>query len=284
MSWTETPVAIVTGANTGIGRVTALGLAEAGWEVHLACRSEEKTQPVIRSMREDSGNPAIHFLKLDLASLVAVRSAAESFLESQKPLPLLINNAGVASNPGLTQDGFEWMFGVNHLGHFLFTLLLEERIKASAPARIITVSSESHQVPKKFDFERLTKKSRTFIGIKEYEVSKLANVLFAQEHARRLEGSGISTYAVHPGRVATDAWRRMPWPIRPFIKKFMLSDEEGAAPTLRCALEPELQKESGLYYDRMKVGRYNPLADDHDLARELWNRSLEWVGLPGSGA
>jgi NAD(P)-dependent dehydrogenase (short-subunit alcohol dehydrogenase family) len=279
MSNAPTPLCLVTGANTGIGRVTALEMARKGFATYLACRSEEKARPVVAAIRSETGNDDVHFHPLNLASLKEVRASAESFLALGRPLNVLVNNAGVASNPGQTADGFEWMFGVNHLGHFLFTLLLLDRIKASSPARIVNVASDSHYQATAMPWQHLEKPSRTIVGIKEYEVSKLANVLFSAELSRRLSGTGVTTYALNPGRVATDAWRRMPWPIRPLIKKFMRTEEDGAAPTLRCALAPELANESGLYYRRLQAAPPNPLAEDAALAQELWNRSEAWVGL-----
>lgn len=270
-------VCIITGANTGIGRATAVELARRGARVLIACRSEVKGREAVGLVKSESGSAAVDFLELDLASLASVRRAAAAFLALDLPLPLLINNAGVAGQRGLTADGFELHFGTNHLGHFLFTNLLLDRIKQSAPARIVNVSSKSHYRARGIDFNLVRVSTPTIAGVREYEVSKLANVLFTAELARRLEGSGVTTYALHPGVVASDVWRRVPWPVRALMKKWMLSNEDGALTTLHCATSPEVAKESGLYYDSCRRKEPSPLAHDAALARELWEKSEEWT-------
>lgn len=266
---------IVTGANTGIGRVTAETLARRGARVHLACRSEEKTRPVLEAIRAAGGDAA--FLKLDLGDLADVRRAAERFLASNEPLHVLINNAGLASTPGLTKDGFELAFGTNHLGHFLFTLKLLPRLEASAPARIVNVASKAHYSAKGIDWDAVTKRTATTVGLKEYNESKLANVLFTRALAKRLSGRGVTTYSLHPGVVASDVWRRIPAPLAGLAKLFMISNEEGAKTTLHCATSPDLANESGLYYDTEKVRKPSKHALDDVLAEELWRRSEGYV-------
>ena len=288
-------VAIVTGSNTGIGEVTARELARAGAKVYMACRSAEKATEAMARIRTDVPDADIHFMKLDLASLAAVRVAAEDFLAREEPLPLLINNAGLAGQRGQTREGFELAFGVNHLGHFLLTLLLLPRIVESAPARIVTVASKAHYRATEIDWDRLREPTRSTTGWPEYQVSKLANVLFSNELHRRLEGTGVSTYAVHPGVVASDIWRRIPWPFSVAAKAFMISNEEGANTTLHCAWGSEMADVSGRYWSGYEVpksrggGRryFRPaqvepsrLARDEALAAELWRRSLEWTGAP----
>jgi NAD(P)-dependent dehydrogenase (short-subunit alcohol dehydrogenase family) len=268
--------AIVTGANTGIGRVTATELARAGARVWLACRSKEKTQPVLDEIAAASGKA--EYIALDLSSLDSVRAAAQAFLDTKEPLHILVNNAGHASARGVTKDNFEMTFGVNHLGPFLFTTLLLEPLKRGAPSRIVNVASQAHYRPRAIDWSRLQQPTKSVVGMDEYGVSKLCNVLFTRELAKRLEGTGVTTYSLHPGVVATDVWRRMPWPIRPIAKKFMLTNEEGAATSLWCATAPELAAESGRYYDKQKERRPSRLAQDDELAAELWRRSTEWTG------
>ncbi len=193
----------------------------------------------------------------------------------------LINNAGLAGQRGQTKDGFELAFGTNHLGHYLFTRLLLDRLKATPGARIINVSSKSHYQAKGIDWDAVHRPTKTVTALHEYEVSKLANVLFTKELARVLAGSGVTTYAVHPGVVATDVWRRVPPPVRWIIKLLMITPERGAESSLRCATAPELATETGKYYD---VGgretRPSKLADDAELARQLWTKSAQWTGLP----
>ena len=142
------------------------------------------------------------------------------------------------------------MFGVNHLGHFALTSALLDRLAASAPARVVTVSSDAHYNARGIDFEALRRPARGITGLREYAVSKLCNVLFSQELARRTAGTGVRSYALHPGVVASDIWRRVPWPVRPLVTRRMLSVSEGAATSLYCATSPEVAEESGLFYDK----------------------------------
>ena len=270
-------VYIVTGANTGIGKVTATELARRGGRVFLACRSEKKTQAVIDEIKKELPDAQVEFLALDLADLSSVRAAAKAFLDKKLPLHGLINNAGLAGARGLTKDGFELTFGTNHLGHFLFTTLLLDTIKSSAPARIVNVASEAHYSAKGIDWDAQRKKTATTTALREYAVSKLANVLFTKELARRLDGTGVTTYSLHPGVVATDVWRRVPPPFRWIAKLFMISPEKGAETTLYCATSPEVAKDSGRFYEKSKEKKPSKLSDDVALAAELWRRSEEWV-------
>ncbi|HTE55993.1 MAG TPA: SDR family oxidoreductase [Kofleriaceae bacterium] len=273
-------VALVTGANTGIGKVTALELARAGAHVILACRSVGKAAPVADEIRRETGADRVEVVSLDLASLTSVRACAEELLRRDRPLHILINNAGVAGQRGLTADGFELTFGVNHLGHFLLTQLLIERITASAPARIVNVSSHAHYRVRRIPWEQLREPTRTMTALAEYGVSKLANVLYTAELARRASGSGVTTYALHPGVIASDIWRRVPAPVRVVAKRFMRSPEEGASTSLHCATAPELAGHSGQYYTDCERKQPSRAARDPELAAELWRRSLDWVGLP----
>jgi len=271
---------LVTGANTGIGKATAQELARMGARVHLACRSEAKTRPVVEEIVSTIGNPAVTFLPLDLADLSSVRAAAQTFLDGDEALHILVNNAGVAGQRGVTADGFELAFGVNHLGHFLLAQLLLDRIVASAPARIVNVSSEGHYQAKGIDFDALRQPTRSFTGLPEYAVSKLCNVLFTQELARRLDPSAVSASSLHPGAIGSDIWRRVPWPIRPLMTLFMKSPEEGAETTIYCATAPELAGTSGRYYDNCRERDASTFATP-ELARQLWEHSEAWAGAPG---
>ena len=277
MSWNvANKVCLITGANTGIGRVTAIELARSGAKLILAGRSEERTRPVLDEIRAAGGTA--DFLPLDLGEFASVRQCAEAFLARKEPLDLLILNAGLAGSRGLTRDGFEVHFGTNHLGHFLLTCLLRERLIESQPARIVVVSSRAHYRPKKLDFDAVKMTTPSVTGVAEYGVSKLANVLFAAELSRRLAGTGITTYSLHPGVVASDVWRRVPWPFRALMKLAMITNEEGARTTLHCATDPGLASETGRYYDRSAPKRPSRLADDAALAADLWRRSEAWCG------
>lgn len=270
-------VALVTGANTGIGRVTARELARQGAHVLIACRSAERARGAIEEMRAIAGAGPVDFLPLDLGDFASIRACADRFLARGLPLHLLINNAGLAGARGVTASGFEMAFGTNHVGHFLLTRLLLERIRASAPARIVTVASRAHYRARGLDWQAVRQATRARTGMPEYCNSKLANVLFSAELARRLAGSGVTTYALHPGVVASDVWRAVPWPLRSLIKLGMISNEQGAATTLHCATAAATARESGMYYDKCRVKTPSAMAQDHALAAELWRRSLEWT-------
>lgn len=272
-------VVLITGANTGIGRITARELARRGARVFAAGLSRERTQPLMNEVAGIAGATPIEWLPLDLADLASVRACAQAFVARGLPLHVLINNAGLAGQKGVTRDGFELAFGVNHLGHFLLTQLLLDTLRASGPARVVTVASRAHYRSKGLDFAALRQSKRSRTGIAEYSDSKLANVLFSAELARRLGGnSGITTYSLHPGVVATDVWRHVPWPLRPLIKlRGMITPEEGALTTLHCASAPELASQTGLYYDRCQPKTPSALAQDVELARSLWQHSERFV-------
>jgi retinol dehydrogenase 12 len=275
MTNTSQRVAIVTGANTGIGLVTARELSRQGFHVILACRNEAKTQAAIASIREQVPNANLEFLPLDLGDFASIRRSAASFLARDLPLHLLVNNAGLGGGKGVTASGFEQAFGTNHMGHFLFTFLLLERLQKSAPARIVTVASRAHTRVKGIDFARLRESGRSSLGIGEYCVSKLANVLFNAELAQRLEGSGVNCYALHPGVVASDIWRKVPWPLNRLLTARMLSTEDGARTSIYCATSPEVATETGLYYDKCQAVRTSRAGADMALAKRLWQFSQE---------
>jgi len=267
---------VVTGANTGIGLATAKALAGRGWRVWVTARSEGKGAAAVASIQAATGNDAVFLLLLDLSDLGSVRDAATSFLEPYEPLHVLINNAGVGGARGVTKQGFEMTFGVNHLGHFLLTQLLLDRLVASAPARVVTVASDAHYNARGVDFEALRRPARGITGLGEYAVSKLCNVLFAQELARRTAGTGVHSYALHPGVVASDIWRRVPWPVRPLVTRRMLTVEQGAQTSLYCATSPDVAADSGLFYDKCAPREPSPVATP-ELAGALWTQSAEWT-------
>jgi dehydrogenase/reductase SDR family protein 13 len=270
-------IALITGASSGIGRVTAEQLAVRGYKVFLACRSEVKTRPVLDAITKQTGDSQrAAFLPLELGNLDSVRECARLFLSSGLSLQLLINNAGLAGTRGMTASGFEMTFGVCHVGHFLLTQLLVDTLKASAPARIVNVASVAHLAPKSISFDTVRQPKRTGT-IREYEQAKLANVLFSKELARRLIGTGVTSYALHPGVVATDVWRSLPKSLAWLVKLFMISEAEGAKTTLYCATDPALGNESGYYYAKCGRAKSSPVADDVALAKRLWVESEQWV-------
>ena len=266
---------LVTGGNTGIGLATARALAKRGGRVHLACRSEQKGQAAAAAVAAEAGSDQVTFLHLDLADLGSVRASAQAFLALNEPLHVLINNAGVAGRRALTKDGFELMFGVNHLGHFAFTIALLDCL-TSSNARIVNVSSDAHYAAKGVNFDQLRRPARGITGMAEYAVSKLCNVLFTQELARRLAGTGVASYSLHPGVVASDIWRRVPAPVRPLVTRRMLTVDQGAQTSLYCATSPELAGVSGLFYDNCAEREPSRVATP-ELAGQLWERSGKWA-------
>jgi len=267
---------LVTGANTGIGRATALALARRGARVYVASRSATKGEAAVAAIKAAAGSDSVFFLPLDLADLPSVRSCAEAFLARGEPLHVLVNNAGVGGTRGLTRQGFELTFGVNHLGHFLLTRLLLDRLAENAPARVVTVASDAHYSAPGINWDALRRPARGITGLPEYAVSKLCNVLFSAELARRTAGTGVTSYALHPGVVASDIWRRVPWPVRPLVTRRMLSVDEGAATSVYCATSPEVASDSGLFYDKCAPRPASRVATP-ELGGELWKRSEEWT-------
>jgi len=272
-------VALITGANTGIGRVTALALARQGMQVYLACRSRERTEPVLEEIRTMRAAPPAEWLPLELGDFDSVAACAQAFLARDRPLHLLVNNAGVAGRRGTTRSGFELAFGVNHLGHFLLTSLLLDRLKRSAPARIVTVASRAHTRARGIDWQAVGRCTSSLSGAREYCVSKLANVLFSAELAGRLRGSRVSTCALHPGVIDSDIWRALPWPLRALNRLRLISTEEGAQTTLYCSLSPTVANQTGLYYSRCQPIPPSLTGQDARLAAELWNLSESWAGM-----
>lgn len=272
-------VVIVTGANVGIGQATAAGLARQGARVYFACRSKEKTEPVIEAMKQETGNGDLHLLKLDLADLAQVKASAQAFLEKEPRLDVLVNNAGLARIRTLTAQGFEMTFGVNHLGHMLFTLLLEPALVAAAPSRVVVVASRAHErTSTPVDLDDVRSALRSYTGWPEYKRSKLANMLFAFALARRWKARGVNVYALHPGVIASDIWRAAPTPLRQVAMLFMRTPEEGARASLHCATADSAANETGLYYDEDGSHRRpSRLALDEQAQEALWQRSMAWL-------
>jgi dehydrogenase/reductase SDR family protein 13 len=249
-------------------------LAARGAGVVLAARSEERTRPVLDAIRTRQPRAKIEFALLDLADLASVRRAAETFLRSGRGLDVLINNAGVAGTRGLSADGFDLTYATNHIGPFLLTNLLLPAIQRAPQGRIVNVASVAHLSAKGIDWsllERRTEPRRARFA--DYAITKLMNVLHAKELARRLGGTRVTTYALHPGGVASNIWRSVPQPVRWILLQFLDSNEEGARTPLYCATAPELAGATGRYYDKSREVPCAPLADDPALAAELWTRT-----------
>ncbi len=275
-------IALITGANVGIGRVTAIELAKVGYRVIIEGRSLARTQAILDEIQAlPNSRPAL-FLPIDLSNLSSVRACAAAFTALNLPLHLLVNNAGVAGERGLTLDGFEVAFGVNHLGHFLLTQLLLPHLIAAGPARVVTVSSRAHKRTSGIHWEDVRRPTRSITGIREYANSKLANLLFSAELAIRLRDTQVSTYSLHPGVVDTEIWRALPNWARPLLRlRGLLTAEAGARTTLHCALHAP-QSETGLYYAECRPTTPAILGQDAELARALWERSEAWVRLAPS--
>nr|XP_055052646.1 dehydrogenase/reductase SDR family member 13a.3 [Misgurnus anguillicaudatus] len=279
--------AIVTGSNTGIGKATALDLARRGARVILACRNKQKAEAAVYDIRRESGNSEVLYMHLDLASLKSVRSFAETFLKSEPRLDLLINNAGLIVC-GKTEDGFGMAFGVNHLGHFLLTLLLLDRLKEAEHSRVVNVSALLHHLGS-LDFNLLNTQKDLVTGqsfwhaFRAYCHSKLCNVLFTRELANRLEGTSVTCYCLHPGVIATEIGRYMRlWQrllVLPLSKLFFLDAEGGAQTTLYCALQEGLEPLSGRFFSSCALQSVSALGRDDALARKLWEVSERLCGL-----
>lgn len=273
---------LVTGANSGIGRATAEALAAGGGRVILGGRSEARMRPVLEGILQRDPRAAVEFLPVDLSDLGAVRRSAASVLAAGRPLDVLVNNAGVAGTTALSPDGFDLTYATNHIGPFLLTALLRPALERSPQGRIVNVSSVAHLRAPPIDWsllERRTAPRRS--GFQDYAVTKLMNVLHAKELARRLAGSRVTTYALHPGGVRSNIWRALPRPVQWGLKLFLLSNEAGARTQLYCATAPELATVSGRYYDKSREAPCNPLADDPALAAELWARTEAAIASAG---
>ncbi|CAG8742171.1 37641_t:CDS:2 [Gigaspora margarita] len=278
-------VAIVTGGNTGIGFVTARELARNNAHVFIASRSKDRAEPAVELIKKETKKDAVEFLQLDLKSLNSVKRAAETFLARNLPLHILVNNAGIAATPfEKTSDGIQDQFGVNHIGHFLFTLLLLPTIKASAPSRIVNVSSMAYTgaPPAGIEFEKLNDPN-AYTSFQRYSQSKLANILFTIELNKRLSGTNVYCNSLHPGVIKTEITRGVvanwgTWlnPIISIMSLFFLSPDDGALTQLYCATSPEIEEKNlrGKYF--VPFGEViEPIAQgkDEELAKKLWDFS-----------
>ena len=259
---------VVTGASSGIGRVTALELAALGHHVLAAGRSEQRATPTIEQIQASGGGA--EFLRLDLASLDSAHAAAQQIAD--RNIDVVVNNAGIGFTRGVTHDGFEVNFGTNHLGHFMFTSHLLSKLKPGA--RVVQVSSAAHQSAPGIDFERVQRRTKSLFGLPEYSVSKLANILFARELAMR--HPQLNVYALHPGLVNTNIIPRF---AKPLLGRRLLTPEQGADTVIWCATSDAVSDDTGLYYTRRQAVSPAAPALDDDLASELWNHSAKWCGL-----
>ncbi|KAH8325218.1 hypothetical protein KR074_012218, partial [Drosophila pseudoananassae] len=282
-------VFVITGANTGIGKETALEIAKRGGTVYLACRNMNKCEKARQEIILESNNQNVFARELDLSSLESIRKFAAGFKREQDQLNVLINNAGVMHiKKTLTKDGFELQLGVNHMGHFLLTHLLLDVLKKTAPSRIVNVSSLAH-TQGSINVNDLNSE-KSYSRINAYSQSKLANVLFTRELSKRLEGTGVTVNSLHPGAVDTELQRNWGFLkydlvkllIRPLLWTLFKTSKNGAQTTLYAALDPDLEKISGWYFSDCKPKDVAPAAKDDKTAKFLWAESEKWTGLNGS--
>lgn len=281
----EGKTVVITGSNTGIGKETARDLSRRGARVVMLCRDLQKARTAAEEIHEETGNPVVVH-HMDLASLQSIRSTAEILKDTEPNIHILINNAGVMMCPRWeTKDGFEMQLGTNHLGHFLLTMLLLDQLKASAPARIINVSSIAH-TQGRMHWDDLHLKQQ-YNAKEAYCQSKLANVLFTRELAKNLQGTNVTTYSLHPGVVQTELGRHIHQSVNGFIhwafhffgNFFFKTVTRGAQTTIYCAVDESLATQSGKYYSDCAEKQPHPLALRDDEARRLWDVSIQLVGL-----
>ena len=288
---TETPArvlegktCVVTGATSGIGQETALGLAKRGGHLVLVARSQERAEATLAAIQREVTGATGEIHLADLGVQADVRRAANEILARHPRIQLLVNNAGIVNlRRETTADGLEATFAVNHLAYFLLTELLLPALVAGAPARIVNVSSEGHRFGK-LDFEDLMAE-REYRGMRVYGRSKTANILFTQELARRLTGTGVTVNCLHPGAVSTRLGHQHGWwaPIvTTLLKPFFRSPERGAETSIHLATAPEVAGVTGQYFKDLRAVEAARHATDLENARLLWERSTELCGLPGS--
>jgi len=275
-------VCLITGGTNGIGKSAAQALAQLGATVVIVGRDAQKTSQVVSEIRSAAGNTNVDSLLADLSSQQDVRRLASDFQSRYSRLHVLLNNAGgTYLKRQLSVDGIDMTFALNHLAYFLLTDLLLDTLKASAPARIISVSSDAH-ANGKIEFDNL-QGERAYSGLEPYGNSKLANILFTRELARRLEGSGVTANALHPGLTSTGFGRNNPGLLMTImgvvIPLIARSPEKGAATSIYLASSPEVQSTTGEYFVDSKVAKTAPQAADMAVARKLWEVSAEMVHL-----
>jgi retinol dehydrogenase 14 len=268
----EGRICVVTGATAGIGKATAFALAKMGATVVIVARDAAKSTGTVDEIEKAVPNAKMDVVLADFASLEAVRGAAAEIGRRYGAVHVLVNNAGVASKPRLlSKDGFELTFAVNHLAPFLFTRELMPLLRAGGPSRIVTVASVAERNGP-IDFDDL-QSERNYRGFLTYGKSKLANVLFTYELASRLAGSGVTANCLHPGAVATDMLRKIPWLLYAVISPFLLTPEQGAATPVFLASSPQVEGVSGGYYVKSRAARSSPRSYDVDARKRLWEVS-----------
>lgn len=269
-------ICMVTGATAGIGKIVATNLAVQGAEVIIVARNQQKAEETVKQIIAVTGNESVRYLLADFSDLGQVRTLVKSFKEQYSRLDILVNNAGAFFNTrNPVPFGVEMTFLVNHLAPFLLTDLLLDSLHAAGSARIVNVSSDAH-TQGKINFDNLSF-AKGYFGMKAYAQSKLANILFTYELARRLPDNTITVNALHPGHVATDIWKTNFSFIGPALKwiigVFGLTPEQGADNTIYLASSPEVEGITGKYFDKREAVNSSPLSYDEGLAQKLWELS-----------
>jgi len=274
---------MITGASSGIGRETAIALARMGATLVLVCRDPARGEAALAEVQRSARGGGAHLMVADLASQESIRGLARDFLATQRPLHVLINNAGVVNTRrSLTIDGIETVFAVNHLAYFLLTHLLLERLRQSAPARIVNVASEAHTFGA-IDFDDFGGERR-YRPMRIYGQSKLANILFTFELARRLDGTGVTANCLHPGAVATGLGFNngvVAKAIIRLLRPFLRTAEDGARTSIFLASSPAVEGLSGKYFVDCRERRSSPASYDEAAARRLWDVSVQLTGIGG---
>lgn len=279
---------LITGATNGLGKATALALAKVGAQVVIVGRNPHKTEAVLKEIEAASGNRTIKMFIADLSSMREVARLAEDVKSRLARLDVLINNAGAMySHRRETADGFEATFALNHLSVFLLTNLLLEKLRAAPAARIVNITSSSHTMVGKIRFDDLHFRQTNYLGgFPPYGLSKLMNIMFTYELARRLEGSSVTVNCVHPGTVNTGIYRQnRGWmrAIQDVVFSFGSVPEDGAKPIVHLASSPELERVSGRYFDHYKPARSSSASYDEAAQRRLWQISEQLTGLAPDG-
>lgn len=271
-------VCLVTGANAGIGKETALGLARLSATVVMICRDRDRGEAAQREIKQRSGNDRVELMTCDLGSQDSIRAFASEFKQRHNRLDVLVNNAGVLMRErSLNEDGIESTFAINHLGYFLLTNLLLDLLKTNAPSRIVSVASTAHKYGK-IDVGGWVM-GRDFSAFSAYANSKLANVLFTYELARRLEGTSVTANCLHPGAVGTNLFRGLPKLLRALIALVTMGPERGARTSIYLASSSEVEAVSGKYFARRREEKSSDASYDRKAARQLWEVSEELSGL-----
>jgi NAD(P)-dependent dehydrogenase (short-subunit alcohol dehydrogenase family) len=275
----EGKICLITGANSGIGKATAIGLAELNAKVVMLSRDQDRGEIAQKEIVELTGNNNVDLLLCDLSSQESIRKFVSEFKKKYQHLNVLINNAGVMKKPGnLSTDGFEMNFAVNHLAPFLLTNLLLDILKTSAPSRIINVISAAHRMAK-LDFDDLQSENKKLRLMKLYGISKLAVTLFSYELSRKLEGTNVTVNVLHPGVVATNLGRDMAKFSQKFGKLFFKSPKEGAETSIYLASSPEVEGITGKYFIKKQQQKSSKESYNEEDAKRLWEISAKMVNL-----